>query len=586
MPHTKWLRSWREQYCRDAQPSLTCCTRAVVLVTICLAAFVALGCTEQPPVADSPDATRSSSFLSVPDLIPDLGDIYVPDYPDPPDFHHDDGEECDTRLIINPCKPGSVCLPANCGDRMGMCTKVQGNCDAESGPVCGCNGRTYVNQCAAMRAGVLATPGICPGGPCAGCGNPLCELECSQGQVCSDANNGACVQQPECCEDDGNGLPACGCDGRLYATACDAIREGVSPGREFDDCDSGTCTEDSECLPDEYCRKQPGVQGYCVKRPTTCGEACGDPVCVTDGIWYASACHALRDGKTIADDPAVCLPPTFCTDCTAGEYWQPEEDGACCDPASPSSAGACVQRPSVLTCSTQPTGEVCGCDGRTYANRCYAAAAGVTVDFDGPCPPPPACPGDCYPDQVDTACGSQVRCVERPETCSEEVLPVCGCNGVTYQNECLALQAGTGVWMNGPCPCGRSTTCNFPDQVCSRCGRETCIDRPDNCTDDILPVCGCDGRTYPNECVALQHGVEKDYEGPCFCDIATQSKCDYPDYVCNVCDAGSCVKVEDGCDGYEPVCGCDGKTYDNRCEATRAGVGNWTEGCCPWDDSP
>jgi hypothetical protein len=32
---------------------------------------------------------------------------------------------------------------------------------------------------------------------------------------------------------------------------------------------------------------------------------------------------------------------------------------------------------------------------------------------------------------------------------------------------------------------------------------------------------------------------------------------------------------------WEPVCGCDGKTYSNTCYAEREGVTSWTDGECP-----
>lgn len=39
-------------------------------------------------------------------------------------------------------------------------------------------------------------------------------------------------------------------------------------------------------------------------------------------------------------------------------------------------------------------------------------------------------------------------------SCTRELYPVCGADGVTYQNKCLAVCNGTEVVRNGNCPAG------------------------------------------------------------------------------------------------------------------------------------
>lgn len=42
-----------------------------------------------------------------------------------------------------------------------------------------------------------------------------------------------------------------------------------------------------------------------------------------------------------------------------------------------------------------------------------------------------------------------------------------------------------------------------------------CSAIPEMCTMDYTPVCGCDGNTYSNECVANSKGVSASYAGEC-----------------------------------------------------------------------
>ncbi|MEM9292227.1 MAG: Kazal-type serine protease inhibitor family protein [Acidobacteriota bacterium] len=59
--------------------------------------------------------------------------------------------------------------------------------------------------------------------------------------------------------------------------------------------------------------------------------------------------------------------------------------------------------------------------------------------------------------------------------------------------------------------------------------------------------------------------------------------CAFPDATCQVSDrSGSCIPKPTACTtDFIPVCGCDGRTYSNRCEMARAGISLASEGLCP-----
>ncbi|HKP60174.1 MAG TPA: Kazal-type serine protease inhibitor domain-containing protein [Polyangiales bacterium] len=201
---------------------------------------------------------------------------------------------CGTRGGVE-CRGDEFCNfapDAECGanDRGGVCQERSNFCPAIYAPVCGCDNRTYGNECAAHGAGAsvkhdsLCTVDECEqagGHPLYGTGanvpeclpneqswavsggvdNVVCCMarppgpSCGANQRCDDAEfcnyetsaggqgcdgkvadaHGVCQQTPDFCTREFN--PVCGCDHRLYSNTCDAHFYGIAILHE------GACTE-------------------------------------------------------------------------------------------------------------------------------------------------------------------------------------------------------------------------------------------------------------------------------------------------------------------------------------------------------
>ncbi len=406
-------------------------------------------------------------------------------------------------------------------DGEGICQAVPGICPLIFDPVCGCDGVTYGNRCEAARAGVS----VLRPGPCEPTERCVDNGECDRAQYCKRAPGecdaaGECAVRPLGCPEIFD--PVCGCDGRTYGNECEAASVGVNV-LHGGQCADVECKTNIDCPRGRYCQREPGDcagPGACSEIPVACPDVF-DPVCGCDGETYGNACEAAAAGVNVASR-GECEPVDGCTtneECGAGSFCS-RPPGRCGAP------GDCAPRPEICIALFDP---VCGCDGRTYGNACNAASAGVSILHEGECEAPRKCRANAECGEgflcrrPDGECDVAGACEPRPLACPRILDPVCGCDGRTYSNACLAFAAGASVASRGPCDepggCADNRDCNA-DQVCAKepgqCdARGTCRERPGICPAVFDPVCGCDGRTYSNACVAASQGVSIAGEGEC-----------------------------------------------------------------------
>lgn len=244
-------------------------------------------------------------------------------------------------------------------------------------------------------------------------------------------------------------------------------------------------------------------------------------------------------GEIVNTPYEVCLTITTddgCEDTYCEELWVEGECNLACGCVFPDLIDPGVQCPEIFN-------PVCGCDGITYENVCFAQKQGVAAWTLGAC---------------GLGCDTPPVIFQTINDCLAE-------NGMLYQEVCFSLD------LNLPSP-------ESANWVVSESGTQVVYsDVSEFCHEYLL---------YENGQALPYHGdVSFEGEYPDGCSYSTPIPVGFM-FECfgivDDCIEASSININAGCDAeFDPVCGCNGITYSNACVAENwGGVTEYTTGDC------
>ncbi|XP_016135597.1 agrin isoform X1 [Sinocyclocheilus grahami] len=483
------------------------------------------------------------------------------------------------------CSFGSTCIQSSDG----LSAKCMCPLSCENVPkhvVCGSDGLDYQSECELHMKACATQKNIRVHhqGRCDPCSDTLNSLSVAC-RVNPKTYKQFTFAPADSCPPDST--PICASDGHTYYSECQMERTALQNNLELKKVSSGSCKEKrgcpNGCKFNAMCLLENG-EFQCSCDPIQC-DGTYKPLCGKDGKTYPNDCERKLEECRIETDIPI------------------KQQGPCdlnlespCLKKTCEFGAVCVVKNSkpVCECSDacpQDQDPVCGSDGHTYSSSCQMKAMGcalqkkIQMQHKGPC-----ADESCNNCSFGAICDAQTgRCV-CPKGCLETRQPVCGSDGMTYENECkLNVEACTKqldlrVVAHGECKTCGSTVCSWGARcVENQCECQQCTGQP------VKPVCGNDGNTYNNDCelrlasCKKQRKIEVAKPGVCDEDCGSggsgsgsetceQDRCrryggswddDTEDDRC-VCDF-TCQTVP-----HSSVCGSDGNTYTSECELKKA----------------
>ncbi|CAF0717274.1 unnamed protein product [Brachionus calyciflorus] len=349
----------------------------------------------------------------------------------------------------------------------------------------------------------------------------------------------------------------CGSDGNDYENFCELKKFSCKMNREIKIAYFGKCNpcDDIECSYPKQCKLNSNREPYC-----TCDYDCigttFKPVCGSNGKTYYNECYMNLESCRL--NVPIRVYQNF--DCS---YVRNPCDELLCEQYHGNSYCEIDQQGKAY-CKCQDKCEkvldyVCGSDRITYENECALRREScfsnqlITVLHVGICGTMNPC--------VDHRCNFGGHCeiinnvpICKCLECTEVYKPVCGSDGVTYNNMCkmryesCKKQVFIELAYEGVCDRCKLVSCPFYG-TCVDDGFGTNCVCQDICADINMPTCGSNGVTYDSVC----HLQLESCKTKKIITVLHNGKCD-------LCANLKCESLP-----VDPVCGSDGITHANDC---------------------